>query len=118
VTIKNLKRHYQLGSSLREVYEFYIYIYVLLGLKNINIYMYAGKNCFVWVGPKPRLFISEPEQIKDIFSKIDEFQKSRHPVANLLSTGVVSYEGDKWAKHRNIITPAFGNQNLKVFFLF
>ena len=56
--------------------------------------------------------------IKDIFSKIDEFQKSRHPVANLLSTGVVSYEGDKWAKHRNIIAPAFGNQNLKVFFLF
>jgi len=32
-------------------------------------HMYAGKNCFMWVGPKPRVFIMDPEQIKDILTK-------------------------------------------------
>jgi hypothetical protein len=31
--------------------------------------MYAGKNCFMWVGPKPRVFIMDPEQIRDILTK-------------------------------------------------
>lgn len=80
---------------------------------------YAGKNCFIWIGPKPRVYIMDPELIKDVFTNIGEFRKPRiNPLSRLLSLGVVSYEGEKWAKHRKIINPAFRIEKLKVFFFY
>jgi len=77
--------------------------------------MNAGKKCFMWVGPKPRVFIMGPEQIKDILTKTSLFRKPRiNPLARLLVLGVVAYEGEKWAKHRKIINPAFRIEKLKV----
>jgi cytochrome P450 len=77
--------------------------------------MYAGKKCFMWVGPKPSVLIMDPEQIKDILTKTVLFQKLRiNPLARLLALGVVAYEGEKWAKHRKIINPAFRIEKLKV----
>jgi cytochrome P450 len=81
----------------------------------LSKHMYAGKNCFMWVGPKPRVFIMDPEQIKDILTKTGLFRKSRiNPLTRLLVLGVVAYEGEKWAKHRKIINPAFRIEKLKV----
>lgn len=58
----------------------------------------------------------DPELIKDVFTNIGEFRKPRiNPLSRLLSLGVVSYEGEKWAKHRKIINPAFRIEKLKVF---
>jgi cytochrome P450 len=76
---------------------------------------YAGKNFFIWFGPTPRVYIMDPEQIKDVFTNIGEFQKPHtNPLSKLLSLGVVTYEGEKWVKHRKIINPAFRIEKLKV----
>jgi cytochrome P450 len=69
----------------------------------------------MWIGPKPRVNIMNPEQLKDIFSKIYDFQKPNgNPIVKLLATGLADYEGEKWATHRKIINPAFHLEKLKV----
>ncbi|XVE63266.1 hypothetical protein DITRI_Ditri07aG0006300 [Diplodiscus trichospermus] len=73
-----------------------------------------GKNSFRWIGPKPRVTIMDPEEIKEVFIKFNEFQKPRiNPLVTFLISGLVSLEGDKWAKHRKIINPAFHQDKLK-----
>ena len=58
-----------------------------------------------------------PEQIKDVFTKIGDFLKPKpNPLTRLLAMGVISYEGEKWAKHRKIINPAFHLEKLKVIY--
>jgi hypothetical protein len=74
----------------------------------------AGKNSFMWVGPKPRVNIMNPDQIRDVFMKINEYQKASHPLLKLIVCGLASHEGEKWAKHRKIINPAFHQEKLKV----
>lgn len=78
--------------------------------------MIAGKRCFVWQGPTPAILITEPELIKEIFGKNYVFQKPNNPnpLTKLLARGVVSYEEEKWAKHRKILNPAFHMEKLKV----
>lgn len=57
----------------------------------------------------------KPERIRDIMTKLDEFQKqSTNPLVRLLATGLASYNGKKWAKHRKLINPAFRFEKLKV----
>ncbi|XP_057451000.1 cytochrome P450 72A68-like [Lotus japonicus] len=74
-----------------------------------------GRNSFIWFGPTPRVTLTDPELIKDVFNKISDFPKpNSNPLVNLLATGLVSYEGDKWSKHRRIINPAFHIENLKI----
>jgi cytochrome P450 len=83
----------------------------------LSKHMYAGKNCFMWFGPIPRVFIMDPEQIKDVLTKTGLFRKPRvNPLVRLLLLGVVTYEDEKWAKHRKIINPAFRIEKLKVNF--
>lgn len=73
----------------------------------------------MWLGPKPSVFIWEPQLIKEILLNYTVFQKPGfNALTKLLSEGLVSYEGDKWSKHRKIITPAFHVEKLKVLFLF
>ncbi|KAK7401718.1 hypothetical protein VNO78_13420 [Psophocarpus tetragonolobus] len=74
-----------------------------------------GKNSFIWIGPKPRVMISDPEQIKDVFNKIHDFPKPLlHPLVKLLASGLAGYEGEKWSTHRRIINPAFNLEKLKI----
>ncbi|KAK9937703.1 hypothetical protein M0R45_014475 [Rubus argutus] len=73
-----------------------------------------GKNSFVWIGPIPRVIIMNPEDLKDVFTKPDDFQKQKsNPILKSVVTGLVSYEGEKWAKHRRIINPTFHLEKLK-----
>ena len=75
----------------------------------------AGKNSFMWLGPMPRVHIMDPEQIKTVFSFINDFQKpTMNPLTRLLVQGIANLEGEKWAKHRKIINPAFHLEKLKV----
>ncbi|KAL2900154.1 hypothetical protein RDABS01_025236 [Bienertia sinuspersici] len=47
--------------------------------------------------------------------KYEEFQKpNTNPLAKMLVKGLVAYEGQKWAKHRKIINPAFHMEKLKM----
>ncbi|OMO74641.1 Cytochrome P450 [Corchorus capsularis] len=73
-----------------------------------------GKNSFIWIGPRPRVTITEPEQVKEVFTKFNDFQKPRtNPLVSLLAAGLASLEGDKWAKHRKILNHAFLQDKLK-----
>ena len=87
----------------------------VLNLFYTNKSKYAGKNSFIWMGPTPRVNILNPEQLKEIFSKIYDFQKpNANPLIKLIATGLLNYEGEKWATHRKIINPAFHLEKLKV----
>ncbi|MFS7996113.1 putative secologanin synthase [Helianthus anomalus] len=74
-----------------------------------------GEKSFIWMGPKPSMYIRDPELIKEILLRSDEFRKP-HPEAfrDSLIGGILVAEGHKWIKHRKIINPAFNLQNLKV----
>ncbi|XP_048322133.2 cytochrome P450 72A397-like [Ziziphus jujuba] len=73
-----------------------------------------GKDSFTWIGPTPRVIITNPEQLKDIFNKFSDFRKlDQNPLTKLLAKGVVTYEDEKWVKHRRIINPAFHFQKLE-----
>ncbi|KAK3042451.1 hypothetical protein RJ639_000175 [Escallonia herrerae] len=74
-----------------------------------------GKNFFIWAGPRPMVHIMDPDLIREIMTKYFHFQKPRggNPLTKLLATGLVDYEGDKWTKHRKIISPAFHLEKLK-----
>ncbi|XP_047271405.1 cytochrome P450 72A397-like [Capsicum annuum] len=73
-----------------------------------------GKKSFIWLGPRPLLLIMDPKLIKEVFSKNYLYQKPHsNPLTKFLTQGLVSQEGDKWAKHRKIINPAFHLEKLK-----
>ncbi|XP_030492227.2 cytochrome P450 CYP72A219 [Cannabis sativa] len=73
-----------------------------------------GKDSFIWIGPTPRVNITNPQLLKDILTKLDDFPKPRvNPLVLLLATGLANYEGDKWVKHRRLINQAFHMEKLK-----
>lgn len=77
--------------------------------------MYAGNNPFIWFGPKPRVILTDSELVKEVFMKSNSFQKlPQNPLLRMLINGLVSYDSEKWSKHRKIINPAFHLEKLKV----
>ncbi|KAF9610848.1 hypothetical protein IFM89_025258 [Coptis chinensis] len=76
-----------------------------------------GRLSFCWYGSNPRVNITDPDMIRDILSnKYGDFAKiSPTPLGKMLITGVVTYEGEKWVKHRRIVNPAFHFEKLKYF---
>lgn len=82
-----------------------------------NQWINVGKNSFMWLGPYPRVHITDPEQLKAAFSQYSDFQKPTiNPLVGLLFDGLINHEGAQWAKHRKIINPAFHFEKLKVCF--
>ncbi|XP_028763704.1 cytochrome P450 716A67-like isoform X1 [Neltuma alba] len=74
-----------------------------------------GKNSFLWIGTIPRIVITDPVLIKDLMNKVYDFTKPNlNPLMKLLLTGLAHYDGEKWAKHRKIINPAFNAEKLKI----
>ncbi|QCD86113.1 cytokinin trans-hydroxylase [Vigna unguiculata] len=79
-----------------------------LSLPANNTVAKYGKNSFLWEGTTPKVIITDPNQIKEVFSNIHDFHKPKiSGIAKFLFNGLIHYEGDKWAQHRNIINPAF-----------
>lgn len=74
-----------------------------------------GKISLLWAGTTPRVFISDPEMVKEIFSdKSGNFRiPPVNPLVQLLARGVFSLEGDEWAKRRKVVTQAFHIEKLK-----
>ncbi|KAL1560581.1 unspecific monooxygenase [Salvia divinorum] len=72
-----------------------------------------GKNSVVWFGTDPTVFIWDHDKIREILSKPLVFRKASNPAGEVLAKGLVSYEGDKWAKHRRLINPAFRLEKIK-----
>ncbi|XP_074319193.1 cytochrome P450 72A397-like isoform X1 [Silene latifolia] len=79
----------------------------------IQKYVDAGTSCFVWIGPIPWLITTEPEKIKEVLTRYQDFHKPDHPITQILMVGLYGQEGDLWAKHRKIINPAFHLDKLK-----
>ena len=74
----------------------------------------AGWDSFTWNGTRPKVNITKPEDIKEIFDKHDDFHKVVNPITTLLISGFAIYEGEKWARHRATVNPAFRAHKLKV----
>ncbi|XP_077228886.1 cytochrome P450 CYP72A616-like isoform X2 [Tasmannia lanceolata] len=74
-----------------------------------------GKLSVIWIGTTPRVNIMDPELMREILSnKFGHFAKPKsNPLVRLLATGLANYDGEKWAKHRRIINPAFHLEKLK-----
>ncbi|XP_044443353.1 cytochrome P450 72A15-like [Triticum aestivum] len=75
-----------------------------------------GKTCVSWLGPTPKVTIVDPSLAKEVMSnKFGHFEKLRFPALSmLLAKGVADYAGQKWAKHRRILNPAFHLEKLKL----
>ena len=72
-----------------------------------------------WFGSNPRVSIMDPELIREVqTNKSGHFEKTKlSPVVNVLVTGLLIHDGDKWVKHRRIINPAFHQEKLKVSYI-
>uniref|UniRef100_A0A7N0TEW2 Cytochrome P450 n=1 Tax=Kalanchoe fedtschenkoi TaxID=63787 RepID=A0A7N0TEW2_KALFE len=76
-----------------------------------------GATFLVWFGSTVRLTVADPDLIREIFaSKSDFYEKNEaHPlIKQLEGDGLLSLKGEKWARHRKIINPAFHMENLKL----
>ncbi|KAK9085233.1 hypothetical protein Sjap_025644 [Stephania japonica] len=75
-----------------------------------------GKVSLFWVGRTPRVDITDPDLVRDVLSnKSGELIKTTpNPLTKLFLNGIVSHNGDKWAKHRRIMNPAFHLEKLKM----
>ncbi|KAG2702541.1 hypothetical protein I3760_06G094800 [Carya illinoinensis] len=79
----------------------------------INIY---GKMYLQWYGCKAQLVITEPELIKEILNNRDgAYQKGKAEgyIKKLLGDGLVTSQGEKWAKMRKLANHAFHADRLK-----
>ncbi|KAK6921868.1 Cytochrome P450 [Dillenia turbinata] len=71
-----------------------------------------GENFLYWHGPQPKLVITEPELIREIFSgkekpKSDSYEKK------LIGDGILRANGEKWSKKRKLAVPSFNGDHLK-----
>ncbi|KAG9447485.1 hypothetical protein H6P81_013613 [Aristolochia fimbriata] len=75
-----------------------------------------GKLSLLWYGTQARVTVFDPEMVKEILSnKFGHFKKPKlNPLLKLLATGLAHHEGEKWARHRRIINPAFHLEKIKL----
>ncbi|XP_010541892.1 PREDICTED: cytochrome P450 734A1-like [Tarenaya hassleriana] len=74
-----------------------------------------GSTFLVWFGPTVRLTVADPDLIREVFSKSFYEKNETHPlVKQLEGDGLLSLKGEKWARHRKIISPTFHMENLKL----
>ena len=88
----------------------------LISLKTSGDNHFAGTKTYIWYGPEPAIFIQDPELLREAAQAITVFHKpDAGQFTRLLTPGLASYNGDKWAKHRKLINPVFNGEKLKVF---
>ncbi|KAG8370313.1 hypothetical protein BUALT_Bualt14G0103900 [Buddleja alternifolia] len=81
--------------------------------KTIKTY---GENSFMWVGPRPCVFIMDAELMKVVMNKYNSFHKPfkiSNPIFRRLIGGLIRFEGEKWSKNRKKLNPLFHLDRLK-----
>ncbi|KAL9254196.1 Cytochrome P450 734A1-like protein [Drosera capensis] len=76
-----------------------------------------GGTYLIWFGYNPRLTISDPSLIREIYSTRSKFYEKyeSHPlVRKLEGNGLISLKGEEWAHRRKTISPIFHMENLKL----
>ncbi|CAO2038339.1 unnamed protein product [Urochloa humidicola] len=77
-----------------------------------------GEACISWFGPVPRVTVTDPGIAREVLANkpgsggLEKPQLGRS-LFKLLAAGLIAYEGDKWARHRRILSPAFHLDMLK-----
>ncbi|KAK7822137.1 cytochrome p450 cyp749a22 [Quercus suber] len=78
----------------------------------------VSRNFLQWNGPEAQMVVTEPELIKEILNNRDNaFPKPKTTegfIKKLLGDGLVTSEGEKWAKMRKLANSAFHAESLKV----
>ncbi|MBA0737888.1 hypothetical protein Gogos_011313 [Gossypium gossypioides] len=75
-----------------------------------------GRNYLCWNGVRAELVISEPELVREILKNSEKTFPKRKPtiyLSKLLGNGLVTVEGEKWAKQRKLANYAFHGESLK-----
>ncbi|KAL3508816.1 hypothetical protein ACH5RR_028217 [Cinchona calisaya] len=75
-----------------------------------------GKKSFFWNGRSATMNIMDPDVIRDVLFNYKTFRKTVgrvSPLTQLFISGLVFDEGEHWAKHRKILSPAFYMEKLK-----
>ncbi|KAH6775515.1 cytochrome P450 [Perilla frutescens var. hirtella] len=73
----------------------------------------CGENSFMWFGPWPLVNICDPEIVKEIMKKSDVIGRPYEVLEKILTAGLATLQGPKWAKHRKIVNPAFHLDKLR-----
>ncbi|KAK6117816.1 hypothetical protein DH2020_048443 [Rehmannia glutinosa] len=82
----------------------------------VDIVKKYGNYSFMWSGPRPRVFLLDPDVIREVLGKYRKYHKSfkiANPIAKMLVTGIVSMEGEEWSKSRSKLNHAFHLDKLK-----
>lgn len=72
---------------------------------------------FTWVGPRPRLFVTGSDLIREMMSKYRTYHKSykaSNHINQMIVTGIAAMEDDEWNHARVKLNPAFHVDKLKV----
>ncbi|KAK6138710.1 hypothetical protein DH2020_027547 [Rehmannia glutinosa] len=75
-----------------------------------------GNYSFIWSGSRPRVFVMDPDVIREVLTKYHTYHKSfktSNEIAKMLAAGLVIKEGEEWAKARMKLNPAFHLEKLK-----
>lgn len=77
---------------------------------------FYGENFVYWFGPVPRIVIPQPELIRELlFCKSCQYDKPEPTpqLRQLSGDGLANSRGEKWARQRRLISPAFHAEALK-----
>ncbi|XP_052162794.1 cytochrome P450 734A5 [Oryza glaberrima] len=76
-----------------------------------------GPMHLIWFGRTPRLVVSEPELIREVLlTRADHFDRyEAHPmICQFEGYGLSNLHGERWARRRRVLTPAFHTENLRM----
>ncbi|KAL7144837.1 hypothetical protein ABFS83_07G038900 [Erythranthe nasuta] len=75
-----------------------------------------GNYSFLWMGPRPRIFINDPAIGRHVISKYKVFLKTfsiTNYAVKLIVDGLANVEGEEWNKSRAKFNPLFNMDKLK-----